>query len=316
MTRTEATKSLQRCTDYFGEKRAALLHMIPLLVLLAAQSQIAFGQSWNSEAEQDLHQVPAWARVGKIRFGLWYGGVLDLAKGVASAWNYYYPADPDMVEASSHWYDPETIEHLRTMNIDWVWVTWSNGYSIKQEEIQWEKLKTYIAACHSQGIHVTGYMSLGNIFWKEMFRDEPKSVNWVLKDEKGDPHLYGGSPHRFMADINNPEWQDYLKKRIDAALVAGVDGLMYDNTLPLYDRENAQRVIAMMLEHARRKKPDVLLCSNFHRGQFTYSRVQNMITTEDGSVPGFYDADPMRGTYGISKTSGHPSFAKFGSSRI
>ena len=317
MMNTEAKKSLQRCRDCIGEKKTAVLYLIPLFVLLlASQSPIAFGQSWNLAAEQNLHQVPAWARVGKIRFGLWYGGILDLAKGVASGWDYYYPADPDMVEASSHWYDPETIEHLRTMNIDWVWVCWSNGYSIKQEEIQWAKLKTYIAACHSQGIHVTGYMSIGNMFWKEMFRDEPRSVNWLLKNEKGDPNLYIGSPNRYMADINNPEWQDYLKKRIDAGLAAGLDGLMYDNTLGIYDRETAERVAGMMLEHARKLKPDVLFCSNYNRTQLTYGRAQNMITTEDASVPGFYAADPMPGTGYTYKASGRPSFAKFGSSHV
>ncbi|MGA3325697.1 MAG: alpha-amylase family protein [Terriglobia bacterium] len=317
MMRTKAMKSIQRCRDYFGEKKAAILYLVALfVVLLAAPSPIVFGQSWNFEAEQNLHQVPAWARVGKIRFGLWYGGILDLAKGVASGWDYYYPADPDMVEASSHWYDPETVEHLRAMNIDWVWVCWSNGFSIKQEEIQWAKLKPYIAACHRQGIHVTGYMSIGNMFWKEMFRDEPRSVNWVLKNEKGDPNLYLGSPNRYMADINNPEWQDYLKKRIDAGLAAGLDGLMYDNTLGIYDRETAERVAGMMLEHAQKQKPDVLFCSNYNRSQLTYGRAQNMITTEDGSVPGFYAADPLPGTGYTYKTSGRPSFAKFGSSHV
>jgi hypothetical protein len=317
MMKTVAKETLQRCVYYFGEKKTSSLRLIALLVmLLAAQSQTIFGQSWNFEAEQNLKQVPDWARVGKIRFGLWYGGILDLAKGVASSWDYYYPADPDMVEASSHWYDPETIEHLRTMNIDWVWVCWSNGFSIKQEEIQWAKLKPYIAACHRQGIHVTGYMSIGNMFWKEMFRDEPRSVHWLLKNEKGDPNLYIGSPNRYMADINNPEWQDYLKKRIDAGLAAGLDGLMYDNTLGIYDRETAQRVAGMMLEYARKQKPDVLFCSNYNRSQLTYGRAQNMITTEDGSAPGFYAADPMPGTGYTYKTSGRPSFAKFGSSHV
>jgi hypothetical protein len=295
-------------------KKSGVFCLISLcILLLVVHPQIAFDQSWNFATEQNLHEVPAWARVGKIRFGLWYGGILDLAKGVATGWDYYYPADPDMVEASSHWYDPETVDYLQTMNIDWVWVTWSNGHSIQQEKIQWEKLKPFIAACHSAGIHVTGYMSISNMFWKEMFRDEPRSVNWVLKDEKGNPLPHLGSPYRYSADINNPEWQDYLKRRIDSALAAGVDGLMYDNTLNIYDRESAERVAGMMLDYARKKKPDVLFCSNYNRGALTYGRAQNMITTEGGSVPGFYAAESMLGT---GMASGRPSFARLGSSRV
>jgi hypothetical protein len=90
---------------------------------------------------------------------------------------------------------------------------------------------------------------------------------------------------------------------------------MYDNT-PNYDRESAERVAGMMLEYARKKKPDVLFCSNYNRGQLTWGRAQNMITTEEGSVPGYYAADPMPGTRYIYKASGRPSFAKFGSSRV
>jgi hypothetical protein len=216
------TGRLHRCSNSYLEAATAIFCWLLLVVLLlAVQPRPAFGQRRNFEAEQELRQVPDWARVGKIRFGLWYGGVLDMAKGVASGWDFYYPADPDMVEASTHWYDLETIDYLRRMNINWIWVCWSNGYSIAQEQIQWEKLKPYIAACHRQGIHVTGYMSIGNMFWKEMFRDEPRSVNWVLKNEKGKPALYAGCPNRYMADVTNPEWQDYLKKRIDAGLAVG-----------------------------------------------------------------------------------------------
>lgn len=287
-----------------GLLAAALLPLLP---------QVTVAQSWNPGREQNIHNIPSWARIGKIRFGLWYGGILDLAKGILSNWDFYYPSDPDMIEASCHWYDPQTVKYLRAMHIDWIWVTWSNGFSIPQEKIQWQKLRPFIADCHQQGIHVTAYMSISNIFRQEMFKDEPQSVNWVLKDANGRPREYGINSNRYMADINNPAWQNYLKKRIDAALAAGVDGLMYDNTLGFYGRETAQRLASMMLRYAQKKKPDVLFCSNYNRGQLTWARAQNMITTEDGSEAGLYETDPLPGTPYTYNADGRRSFAKFGS---
>ena len=35
---------------------------------------------------------------------------------------------------------------------------------------------------------------------------------------------------RFIADITNPEWVEYQKRRIGSAIDAGVDGFFFDNT--------------------------------------------------------------------------------------
>ena len=155
------------------------------------------------------------------------------------------------------------------MNLSWVWVCWSNGYSLEQEEVQWRKLKQYIPLVQKSGVRVTGYMSIGNVFWDEMFKHVPRSKDWVLHDKKGGIQLYGTAPTRYMADIADPEWQDYLKKRIDARLAAGLDGLVYDNTLSFYGRDDSERVAALILEHARSRKPDVLFASNYNRGQLS-----------------------------------------------
>src|SRR5579872_6494381 len=249
----------KHCLTYILGAGLLAAMILPLL------PQVTVAQSWDPEKEQSIHNIPSWARIGKIRFGLWYGGILDLGKGILTDWDFYYPPDPDMMEASCHWYDPQTIDYLQAMHIDWIWVTWSNGFSIKQEQIQWQRLRPFIAECHRRGIHVTAYMSIGNMFWREMFKDEPRSVNWALKNREGKFQLYGTSPSRYMADINNPEWQNYLKKRIDAAVAADVDGLEYDNTLGFYGRQSAERVAGMMLRYAQQRKSNILFCSNYNR---------------------------------------------------
>ena len=120
------------------------------------------------------------------------------------------------------------IARLKEAGYDSVWITWSNGWSIEQEAEQRRQCKRIIEMCHRNGIKVTAYMSLTNMFWKEMFKQVPESREWVaMKD--GKPALYGSSPNRYLADINHPGWRRYVKRRMAMALDAGVDAIFYDN---------------------------------------------------------------------------------------
>jgi hypothetical protein len=54
--------------------------------------------------------------------------------------------------------------------------------------------------------------------------------------KNGKPVAYGSGDYskmgritRYMADLKNPQWRAYLRRRIDLALDAGADGVMYDN---------------------------------------------------------------------------------------
>jgi hypothetical protein len=94
-----------------------------------------------------------------------------------------------------------------------------------------------------------------------------------------------------MAQLTNPEWRDYLKKRIDLAIDAGADGVMYDNNFGAGLLETYQEI----MRYGASRKRDFLLGGNFHADTYTFNHLVNCMTTEDGLEPGIYAAANMKG---------------------
>ena len=97
-------------------------------------------------------------------------------------------------------------------------------------------MRRYIDECHRQGIRVMAYESIANMFWEDMYQNVPESRAWPYIGKDGKPVPYGAGDYtkmgrvtRYMADLENPQWRAYLRRRIDLAFDAGADGVMYDN---------------------------------------------------------------------------------------
>ena len=123
----------------------------------------------------------------------------------------------------------------------------------------------FINGCHQEGIKVSAYLSLTNMFWEDMFREEPHFEEWIQRDENGKPILYAdafysGSPTRYLACLNHKEWRDYLKKRVDLALKSEK-------------------------EYTSKKNPDLIFYCNAHQ-KLKINEVCNAIFTEDAVEPG------------------------------
>ena len=240
--------------------------------------------------------VPEWARPGRIRFARWDGGRLETAKAMLSGWPGFNPPDPNRLETMTNWYHPETVQYLRDAGINLIWVTFSNGFSIETEKPQQEELRRYIDECHRQGIHVMAYESIANMFWEDMYEHVPGSQNWAHIGKDGKPMSYGSGDYtkmgritRYMADLRKPEWRDYLRRRIDLALDAGADGVMYDNNFGDYLLDTYRDIY----QYGSSRKKDFLLMGNFHANTYVFNRLINCITTEDGKEPGIYAESNM-----------------------
>ena len=245
--------------------------------------------------------VAAWAKPGAIRFARWDGGRIETAKAFLSGWPGFNPPIPDNVYTMTNWYDPQTIRLLRQAGINMVWVTFSNGFSIPTEHNHQEQLRRYIAECHRQGIHVMAYESIANIFWEDMFEHVPQSRDWIQLDADGKPVPYGSGDYtkmgrvtRYMADLGNLQWREYLKKRVDLAIDAGADGVMYDNNFGSHLVDIYQDIY----RYGAARKKDFLLMGNFHQNSYVLNRLTNCMTTEDGAEPGVYDEAHLRGRRG------------------
>jgi hypothetical protein len=253
---------------------------------------------WPAGPPRD--SAPAWARNGAIRFARWDGGRIETAKALLSGWPNFWPPDPNVLYATDNWYNLKTIQLLKGAGVNMIWVTFSNGFSNQTERLNQEQLKRYIAECHRQGIHVMAYESITNMFWRDMFKNVPKSRNWPAIGKDGKPVPYGAAAYkkigyisRYMANLSNPEWQAYLRKRVGLALDAGADGIDYDNN---FTRNITQlmNIYEMIYKYGSKRKKDFLLMGNFHSNSYVVNRLTNSMTTEDGAEPGVYNVGHLR----------------------
>ena len=162
-------------------------------------------------------------------------------------------------------YADRMADLLGQANLNWVWITWSVGYSWQDEAVQREQCRLLTAKLHQKGIHVAAYLCAVSMFWESMFRDEPRSTRWITFDPQGVPYRYssGKDPLRFIANVDNPEWVEYEKRRVGAAIDAGVDAFFFDNTSsPAYaDNQTMDRFVAQIRRYIREEKhsPAILM---------------------------------------------------------
>jgi hypothetical protein len=240
----------------------------------------------------DPANIPSWLETGKFRSARWDGGLIEAKKASLTGWAHYDENDPlQMLQATSDWYNPRTIEYLKIAHLNWAWVTWSNGFSPETELQQTKILSKYISLCHQNNIRVTAYISIGNMFWKDMFEHVPESIAWVKHDFTGAPLFYT-RPNRYMADIGNPAWIALEKERVSAAARAGADALWIDNTFAYYRIQDVSRLIDALYDVASKINPQFVIMSNYNQGLYTWERLQNGVTTEDGEEPGYYTDKP------------------------
>ncbi|MGD1100770.1 MAG: alpha-amylase family protein [Terriglobia bacterium] len=259
----------------------------------------AYPAEWPQGPGPD--SIPAWAKPGTIRFARWDGGRIETVKAMLSGWPGFNPPIPDNVYTMTNWYDPQTIHLLRDAGVNMVWVTFSNGFSIPTEQKHQEQLRRYIAECHRQGIHVMAYESIANIFWEDMFEHVPESRDWIQMGADGKPVPYGSGDYtkmgrvtRYMADLGNLQWREYMKKRVALAIDAGADGVMYDNNFGSHLVDIYQDIY----RYGVARKKDFLLMGNFHQNSYVLNRLTNCMTTEDGAEPGVYDEAHLQGRRG------------------
>lgn len=227
---------------------------------------LSFAGDLYTAKEKDL---PDWARQGKFRFLRVDGGRIEAIKASYTDWGVGFSAEER--EILWHVYDrhgEDMIRYIKQAHIDWIWITWSNGFSLKEESENRALCKHFIDLCHKGNIKVTAYLSLSNMFWHNMFIDEPQSLNWVQMWD-GKPVNYGGSHNveRYLADIDNQGWRVYIKKRVQLALEAGFDALFFDNLQN--EKEGMKTMFSEIQEMAvdfakKTGKPKPVLFVNVH----------------------------------------------------
>lgn len=281
-----------------GAVRACVL----LFVLLCSAQPFRLTSTLYHSKPED---VPAWAEQGNFRFIRLDGGQIESWKAQQTWWGKKFNAEDRAVLA--HIYDSEfeqMLGLLKDAEFDWIWVTWSNGWSFREEEQNRENLRKIIDLCHKNGIHVSAYMSASNMFTKSTYRDDPETKRYGLRMD-GLPMFYAGpskrdleiSWGRRLADTRNAGWRAYLMKKAALAIDAGVDAIVWDNMIG-YDNglaqllDDTQRMAECKARENGRAK--VMVYANVHiaPGRFALNDMNDLIWEEDGKdTPGVWDGN-------------------------
>ena len=231
----------------------------------------ARAQTMAPEIKPDVSQLPSWLRQGKLRFARFDGGPIEVQKTRRSAWGMRFTPDEQEVLAnvySKDVYARRMVDLLTKAHVNFVWVTYSVGFSWDDESPQRALVREITRMLHEHGIKVAAYMCAVSIFWQSMFRDVPQSVRWIMFDPSGLPYRYSGGRDalRFIADLNNPGWVHYQEKRVGAIIDDGLDAIFFDNTaVPEWDSdETVANFFTKIREYIHyQKKSNIPLFSNF-----------------------------------------------------
>jgi len=247
--------------------------------------------------------VAAWAEQGNFRFIRLDGGRIESWKAERTWWGKNFTAEEK--DVLTHIYDrdfEQTLKLLKQAEFNWIWVTWSSGWSIKDEDENRENLRRIIGRCHENGIHVSAYLSASNMFRSSAYRDDPETREYGLWMH-GFPMFYAGptatdlkvSWDRRLADARKPEWRAYLLKKAELAVDAGVDAIVWDNMIG-YDDGLAQLLddTQRMAERKAREtgRPKVMVEANIHIApdRFAMNDINEAIWEEDGKdTPGVWN---------------------------
>jgi Glycoside-hydrolase family GH114 len=287
-------------------QRVQILRSIGVIGWIAASLLLCFARPFEPapklyRAKPD--NVPPWAEQGNFRFIRLDGGQIESWKAERTWWGEKFSADDK--DVLSHIYDSyfeKMIGLLKRADFNWIWVTWSSGWSFKDEGQNRENLKKVIARCHQNGIHVSAYLSASNMFRNSIYRDDPETKKYGLWMH-GVPLFYAGpgmtdlhiSWDRRLADTRKSAWRDYVLRKAELAIDAGVDAIVWDNMIG-YDDGLAQLLDDTQRMAERKAKetgrPKVMVEANIHipPGRFGMNDINEVIWEEDGKdTPGVWN---------------------------
>jgi len=283
-----------------SQKKIGVIGLVAASLLLSSAQPFEPATRLYRSKPEDL---PPWAEEGNFRFIRLDGGRIESWKAERTWWGKKFSAQEK--DVLTHIYDRDFEQMLRLLKqaeFNWIWVTWSSGWSFKDEEENRQNLKRVVARCHENGIHVSAYLSASNMFRKSAFRDDPETKKYGLWMHHI-PLFYAGptktdlqiSWDRRLADTRRPGWRAYLLRKAELAVDAGVDAIIWDNMIGYSNGlaqllDDTQRMAEWKARETGRTK--VMVEANIHIApdRFAMNDINEVIWEEDGKdTPGVWN---------------------------
>ncbi len=106
------------------------------------------------------------------------------------------------------------------------------GFGIEHERKEIEKTIECARWLHAHGMKISVYVG-GTMFSDSFFQEVPEAVNWLRRDQAGDPITYSGFQlWRYFPCLNNPDYLEYVNKVLDIAVdEIEADEIFFDNQI-------------------------------------------------------------------------------------
>lgn len=280
------------------EYLAATLRKVKLGIVITLSSCLLIScQSEDSKLEEKSRQQCDIGERAKtslsdvidsnaIYFVRYDSGQLEVDKGLITEWPYMNDPLNQSITAGVYKKPQKAIELLQKLHSNWIWVTWSNGFSIQKEEKQWDELGCFINDMHKSDINVTAYLSLANIFKDEVFENQANSKSWIRYDDTGMPVLYGNKEGRYIADLSNQEYQEYLIYKVKRALERKVDAIYLDNII-FSDYKDVIDILIKIREIASNESRYIPVYVNTRHPEII--KYSDLLLAEGSIEPGYYE---------------------------
>ena len=161
-----------------SQKKIGLIGLVAASLLLSSARPFEPATRLYRAKPED---IPPWAEQGNFRFIRLDGGRIESWKAERTWWGRKFsPKERDVL---THIYDrdfDQMLGLLKQADINWIWVTWSSGWSLNDENENRKSLEKVVQRCHENGVHVSAYLSASNMFRKSAYRDDPETKNYGL----------------------------------------------------------------------------------------------------------------------------------------
>ena len=133
------------------------------------------------------------------------------------------------------WYErlhgEELIKKAAEMGINTIYTHFFKGFGLVHEHDDMEKTRELVKIAHKYGIEVIGYVQLGSLVYETLIDEVPNLKDWIARNEKGEPIVYGTQYYRERPCLENRELIAYYKKLFHYGIEhVGLDGFYFDGS--------------------------------------------------------------------------------------
>src|SRR5664279_803365 len=165
----------ERLIGFTSSAPAAKCRAIASMFLLVAALSVA-GRAQTAASSTTVQSeqppLPDWLKSGTIRFARFDGGPIETQKTLRSDWaSRFTPQDREILTNLYGSHGDQMIDLLVQAKINYVWVTYSVGFSWQAEETQRIAVREIVKKLHAHGIKAAAYICATTVFWESLFKD-------------------------------------------------------------------------------------------------------------------------------------------------